>query len=137
MKRILLWSFCSADISKCQSQMYIFKQRSRLLKSQLFYWVGLFSIPAGTTSFLSYFGDVGLAFCKDSGCTSMTVGWVGLQLLSYPQNLSIVSDMYQKLGMFLLYITWVAEKPLQISLRMGSSMAKCSCLLWYSQTLQQ
>lgn len=31
------------------------------------------SIHTGT-SFLLYFGDGGLAFSKDNGCTSMTVG---------------------------------------------------------------
>lgn len=82
MKRILLLSFSSADLSRHQSQMYICNKRSRLLKSKLLYGMGLFSIPAGTTSFSLYFGDLGLAFCKDSGCTSMTVGRVGLQLLS-------------------------------------------------------
>lgn len=74
--------------------------------------MGLFSIPAGTTSFSLYFGDVGLAFSKDSGCTSMTVGCVGLQLLSCPQNMFVGSDVNEKFDMFLLHITWGAKKLL-------------------------
>lgn len=59
----------------------------------------------------------------------MTVGYVGLQLLSCPQNMFVGSDVNEKFDMFLLHITWGAKKLLRIYLRMGSSVAKCSSLL--------